>query len=206
MLHRNYFASFQVVIACLGNHAIKNQPSIIDTASSAGVEHFYPSEFGADLTVGDNWNERYYRDKVITRSNLKKVSAENPQFGYTYFTCGWFTEWAPTPHFGIDMKTHIAHIVGKPEMEQSLLATNEKSGTVTYKSVEEARANQKKAIETGDVDAELAVSHQVIQGTGSTLLPRPYDNEKFPEVQPLGLEETWRVMLENTTKYPLLEL
>lgn len=63
-----------------------------------------------------------------------------------------------------------------------------------------------KAIETGDVDAELAASHQVIQGTGRTLLPGPYDKEKFPEVKPKGLEETWRAMLEDTSRFPLLEL
>jgi len=94
--------------------------------------------------------------------------------------------------------------------------------TVTFKSIEEARENQRrigapnllksyancrtKAIKTGDVDAELAASHQVIQGTGRTLLPAPYDNNKFPEVKPLGLEETWSAMLDDTSQFPLLEL
>jgi hypothetical protein len=113
------------VIAALGNHAIKNQPALIDTAISAGVRHWYPSEFGADLTEGDNWNERYYRDKVLTRKHLEKKAAEHPEFGYTYFLDGRFSEWAPIPHFGIDLKTHTAHIVGKPEMEQSLLSATE---------------------------------------------------------------------------------
>jgi len=89
------------------------------------VTHFYPSEFGADLAVGDNWNERYYRDKVLTRKHLQKRAAENPEFGYTYFLDGRFTEWAPTPHFGLDLKTHCARIVGEPEMEQSLLSVAE---------------------------------------------------------------------------------
>ncbi|KAE8449255.1 hypothetical protein EG329_008422 [Mollisiaceae sp. DMI_Dod_QoI] len=207
------FKGFQVVIACLGNHAIKNQPSLIDTALAAGVRHWYPSEFGADLTIGDNWNERYYRDKVITRIHLQKRASENPEFGYTYFLDGRFTEWAPTPHFGIDMKTHIAHIVGQPEMEQTLLSVKETlekiqgvKWKITFRSVEEARESQRKAIETGDVDAELAASHQVIQGTGRTLLPGPYDNNKFPEVKPMGLEDTWCAMLEDTSRFPLLEL
>ena len=56
------------------------------------------------------------------------------------------------------------------------------------------------------MDAELAASHQVIQGTGRTLVPRPYHNDKFPEVKPKGLEETWRAMLEDTSRFPLLEL
>ena len=63
-----------------------------------------------------------------------------------------------------------------------------------------------KAIETGDVEAELEASHQVIQGTGRTLLPGPYDNDKFPEVTPQGLEETWRAMLEDTSRFPVLGL
>jgi hypothetical protein len=60
-----------------------------------------------------------------------------------------------------------------------------------------------KAIETGDVDAELAASHQVIQGTGRTLVPSPYDNDKFPEVNPMGLEDTWRAMLEDKSRFNL---
>jgi hypothetical protein len=56
------------------------------------------------------------------------------------------------------------------------------------------------------VDAELAASHQVIQGTGGTLLPAPYDNKRFPEVETQGLEETWRSMLNNKEKFGILEI
>jgi hypothetical protein len=56
-------------------------------------------------------------------------------------------------------------------------------------------------IEVGDVDAELVASHQVIQGTGKTLLPEPYGNARFPLVKPLGLEETWREILEDEAKH-----
>lgn len=118
-------SGFDVVLAVLGNHGIKKQPSLISTALSAGVKHWYPSEFGADLTVGDNWKERYYCDKVLTREYLKKTAGEHPEFGYTLFLNGRLTEWAPSPHFGIELKTHTADIVGTPEMEQSLLATAE---------------------------------------------------------------------------------
>jgi hypothetical protein len=85
---------------------------------------------------------------------------------------------------------------------------------VNYKPVDEARAPQKKvefdlvlrllyvlisaqAIETGDVDLELACSHQVIQGTGRTLVPLPYGNDKFPEIEPAGLESTFRSMFQD---------
>jgi hypothetical protein len=58
------FKGFDVIILSLGNHAMDRQPGVIETAIKAGVRHFYPSEFGADLTVPGNWEERYYRDKV----------------------------------------------------------------------------------------------------------------------------------------------
>lgn len=113
------------MIAAVGNHALQKQPELISTSVAAGVKHWYPSEFGADLTVGDNWNERYYCDKVLAREHLALTAAQNPGFGYTYFLNGRFTEWAPIPHFGISPKTHNAHIVGKLEMEQSLLSVIE---------------------------------------------------------------------------------
>lgn len=109
----------------LGNHTIKRQPLVIDTAIAAGVRHFYPSEFGADLTVPGNWEERYYQDKVVTREHLQKRTKDTPGLGYTYFVNGRFSEWAPIPHFGIFPKTHTARIVGEPHMEQSLLAVPE---------------------------------------------------------------------------------
>jgi len=89
------------------------------------VRHWYPSEFGADLTVPGNWEERYYRDKVITRNYLKQKAAEKEGFGFTYVIYGRFTEWAPTPHFGIYPKQGKANIVGSPDMLQSLTPVKE---------------------------------------------------------------------------------
>jgi hypothetical protein len=39
-----------------------------------------------------------------------------------YFLNRRFTRWAPMPYFSIDLMTHTAHIVGEPEIEQSLLS------------------------------------------------------------------------------------
>ncbi|TVY44391.1 Isoflavone reductase-like protein [Lachnellula occidentalis] len=232
------YQGFDVVIAILGNHAIRNQLAQIDAAVAAGVRHWYPSEFGADLTVTGNWEERYYRDKVITRNYLQQKAAEVEGFGYTYVIYGRFTEWAPLPYFGIYPKQGKANIVGSPDMLQSLtpakiaasylvatllVAPTESERTfkfvggnyswttifetlgkvqgatydVKYRPVDEARDKQKKAIEIGDVDLELACSHQVIQGTGRTLVPAPYDNDKFPDIVPTGLETTFRKMFED---------
>jgi hypothetical protein len=91
---KSCLSGFEVVIACLGNHAIKHQPELITAAIAGGVRHWYPSEFGADLTVPGNSEERYYRDKMITRRFLEKKANEHPEFGYTYLIAGRFTEWA----------------------------------------------------------------------------------------------------------------
>jgi hypothetical protein len=61
------FADFDYVLSFLGNHALKLQPAIFDMAIQASVRHFYPSEYGADLLVGRDWTQRYYRNKVLTR-------------------------------------------------------------------------------------------------------------------------------------------
>jgi hypothetical protein len=120
------FKGFSAVILLLGNHALKYQPMIIDSAISAGVRHFYPSEFGADLSVGDNWNQRYYRDKVLTREHLEKRGADDdtPDLGWTYIQIGRFAEWSCIPHFGVNNITHRGEIYGSPSGRQSLLAVS----------------------------------------------------------------------------------
>jgi hypothetical protein len=47
------FHGFDCIVMALGNHVLDQQPTIIDSAIAAGVRHFYPSEFGADLLVGE---------------------------------------------------------------------------------------------------------------------------------------------------------
>jgi hypothetical protein len=75
------------------------------------------------------WEITGKRDITVTRylpENIwKKTAGEHPEFAYTLFLNGRLAEWAPSPHFGIELKTHTANIVGTPEMEQSLLATAE---------------------------------------------------------------------------------
>jgi hypothetical protein len=119
------YQGFDAVIIALGNHALKLQPQIIDAAISAGVRHFYPSEFGADLLVGDNWQQRYYRDKVLTRNHLAKRAADVEGLGWTYVLVGRLTEWSTISAFGIDNKNRAAKIFGTEEGRQSLLATDE---------------------------------------------------------------------------------
>jgi len=242
------FKGFDVVLGLLGNHGIKYQPRIIDAAIAAGVVHYYPSEFGADLTVPGNWEMRYYRDKVLTREHLAKRGKDTPGFHYTLFINGRFSEWSILPHFGLFPSQHKAVIYGVPENTQSVLPLlaaaeylvntlldpilPESPAERTYKFVEnnysyatiiqlleqlqgvkydvkylpvaEALEKQKHAKEIGDVDLELQASHQLIQGTGRTVVPGPYDNARWPEVKLENLEEVLKRVLGNPEEWPLL--
>jgi hypothetical protein len=86
----------------LGNHAMKHQLAIIDAAVSVGVTNFYPSEFGSDISQGAYLNNRYFRDKQLTREYLAKIAEQRKGFGYTLIINGGFAEYAAHPAFGID--------------------------------------------------------------------------------------------------------
>jgi hypothetical protein len=237
------FHGFDCIPMLLGNHALSQQPTIIHSAIAAGVRHFYPSEFGADLLVGQNWAQRYYRDKVLTQQHLEKCAQDTPDLGWTYLMIGRLTEWAILRHFGIDNMNHRARIYGTSEGRQSLPSTPDtiaylietlkeplpevgadfgntkgqrrtyrthgssptwreifgtlkdisgKEYQVTYLDVESANEEEQQAIANGDVDAELAASHKLIQGQEGTLLPQPWDNDRFPAIGPESVEVVLR--------------
>jgi hypothetical protein len=119
------FRGFDVVLMLLGNHGLHLQPQIIDTAIAAGVRHFYPSEFGADLLVGDNWNQRYYLYKVQTREHLEKRAKDTLGLGWTYVEIGRITEYGIISQFGVDNKNFKANIYGSESSRQSLLGFSE---------------------------------------------------------------------------------
>src|ERR1700761_3905493 len=119
------FRGFDVVLMLLGNHGLHLQPQIIDTAIAAGVRHFYPSEFGADLLVGDNWNQRYYLYKVQTREHLEERAKDIVGLGWTYVEICRITEYSIISHFGVDNKNFKANIYGSESSRQSLLSFSE---------------------------------------------------------------------------------
>jgi hypothetical protein len=125
------FRGFDCVISLLGNHALHQQPAIFGKAIDAGVRHFYPSEYGADLTVGQNWTQRYYRYKVITREFLEEKGREIPELGWTYFTLGRLAEWSVLFHFGFDNRNAKAKIYGTESGRQSLLSTPNAAAYIT---------------------------------------------------------------------------
>jgi hypothetical protein len=123
------FLGFDCVMIFSGNHGLHEQPQIIDSAINAGVRHFYPSEYGADLLVGENWSQRYYKYKVLTRDYLEKRAKEYPDLGWTYFVVGRLTEWAVTSHFGVNNREASAQIYGTPSGRQSLIGVHD---AITY--------------------------------------------------------------------------
>ncbi|KAL7911440.1 NmrA-like family protein [Trichoderma gamsii] len=240
------FHGFDCVMIFAGNHGLHEQPQIIDSAIAGGVRHFYPSEYGADLLVGDNWNQRYYKYKVMTRQHLQKRAAEYPDLGWTYFVVGRLTEWAIISHFGIDNYNAKASIYGTEAGKQSLIGVDDAvaylletlkepiaeiqngqllgkkrtyriSGSsptykeifetlervtgrrynVTYLEVESASIEEADAKRREDIEQELAASHKLVQGRQGTLVPYPWDNSRFPSIQPRSVEECLRAAFQN---------
>lgn len=115
------FRGFDCILSFLGNHGLHLQPSLIDSAIAAGVRHIYPSEYGADILVGQNWTQRYYVEKVRTRLHLEERGKDLPNLGWTYVLFGRLTEWAVLSHFGFDNRAARAQIYGTPDGKQSLI-------------------------------------------------------------------------------------
>src|ERR1700761_3621210 len=84
------YQGFNTVLALVGNALMKLQPGMIEAAAQAGVTHFYPSEFGADLALPELRDIRYFRDKYATREMLADKAREVPGFKYTLLMGGSF--------------------------------------------------------------------------------------------------------------------
>lgn len=104
---------------------MKLQPGMIEAAIAGGVRHFYPSEFGGDISVGEFWKNRYFRDKVVTRDHLAAKAKEYPDFRYTLVMTGPFTEYAVSSFNGIDFEKHTVEPYGQPGAELSVTAMAE---------------------------------------------------------------------------------
>jgi hypothetical protein len=88
------------------------QPAIIDAAVSAGVQHFYASEWNSDIAQREIYDMRYFRDKQATRSYLRQKAAATRDFQYTLMVTGIFTEWAVDAFYGFDHDKCTAEIFG----------------------------------------------------------------------------------------------
>ncbi|KAH7021893.1 hypothetical protein EDB80DRAFT_877451 [Ilyonectria destructans] len=94
------FKGFTAVICMLGNRALASQPAIIEAAASAGVTHFYPSEFGGDLSQELCLKNPDFRVKLVMRQAVEKAAEKYKGFGYTYSICGAFAEYLTGFTFG----------------------------------------------------------------------------------------------------------
>jgi hypothetical protein len=97
----NIKTDFEVVISLAGNANMKDQPGMIAAAAAGGARHFYPSEYGADLSIPALANVRYFCDKHLTRQRLAKIAKAVPGFRYTLLLSGSFTEWAISDFFAL---------------------------------------------------------------------------------------------------------
>jgi len=77
---------------------------------------------------------------------------------------------------------------------------------VTFHPVSEAWKLQAEAKEKHDDKLEMNASHRIVQGTEGTLLPEPYDNEKFPDVKAEGVEEVLRAAFADEKQKAFLGL
>lgn len=99
----------------VGNALMKLQPAMIDAALEAGVTHFYPSEWNSDISQKEIHDMRYFRDKQMARAHLAARAKDNPDFRYTLFITGIFTEWSTSEFYSFDHENATATIYGKPE-------------------------------------------------------------------------------------------
>lgn len=107
------YSGYDTVISLAGNAIMRLQPAIIECAIAGGVTHFYPSEYGADLSQDAVKDIRYFQDKRVTRNHLAAAAKAHKDFKYTLMLTGALTEWTLSPPYGVNGKTVVAY--GSPD-------------------------------------------------------------------------------------------
>jgi hypothetical protein len=87
---------------------------MIEAAITAGIQHFYASEWNSDIAQREIQNMRYFRDKQAVRAYLRAKASQTPGFQYTLMVTGIFTEWALDEFYGFDHKALTATLYGQP--------------------------------------------------------------------------------------------
>ncbi|KAJ7759403.1 hypothetical protein DFH07DRAFT_445559 [Mycena maculata] len=119
------YQGFDVALSLAGNALMRLQPAMIEAAIAGGVRHFYPSEFGTDITQDGVWQFRYFRDKVVTRDHLNAKAKEYPDFRYTLVLVGGFSEWSYHTFSGVDVERHTVEAYGYADAEMSVTAVKD---------------------------------------------------------------------------------
>jgi nucleoside-diphosphate-sugar epimerase len=83
-----FLIGWDAVISALGLPMVKVQLNMIGAAAEAGVKRFLPSEYGFDLTIPSNRQEKVYAMKIAVADKLKEVSEKHPGFTYTLLAVG----------------------------------------------------------------------------------------------------------------------
>ena len=107
---------------------------MIDAAIAGGVTHFYPSEWNSDISRKEISDLRYFQDKQFTRAHLAAKAKENPDFRYTLFLTGIFTEWTFLEFYGFDHVTSEVFVYGKPDAQVGMTSIPEYVGTPSIRS------------------------------------------------------------------------
>ena len=103
------------MLCVVGNPVLCLQPAMISAALSAGVTHFYPSEWNSDISQLALYKTRYFREKQVVRTYLADQAEQHPGFKYTLFITAIFTEWAILPLYGFNHKKREVIAYGKPD-------------------------------------------------------------------------------------------
>ena len=98
---------------------------MISAAITAGVTHFYPSEWNSDISQKPLYNMRYFREKQVTRTYLAAQARLHPHFKYTLFITGIFTEWSVLDFYGFDHEKREVIAYGAPDAAVGLTAIPE---------------------------------------------------------------------------------
>lgn len=101
-------ANIQAIICNIASTALPTQKTIVDAAIAANVQRFIPSDFGADLDVPINQTIPFNAPKVDVHEHILSKISENPNFSYTFVTCGPFFDWCLRAGIFGDLSSHTA--------------------------------------------------------------------------------------------------
>ncbi|KAJ9603327.1 hypothetical protein H2200_012105 [Cladophialophora chaetospira] len=82
------YQGFDIVVSTIDDDDSAAQKEYFDAAIVGGVRHFYPAEYGADLTHELVRDQPYFADKISVREHLEAYAQTDASLGYTYLITG----------------------------------------------------------------------------------------------------------------------
>ncbi|KAM0329872.1 hypothetical protein ACHAQA_004037 [Verticillium albo-atrum] len=92
------------LVSTLSSFGVGQQKTLIDSASTAGVKRFIPSEFGSNSLNPKVAAIPIFSAKIQVQDLLKAKVKENPGFSYTLVFPGTFLDWALSVGMLVDVK------------------------------------------------------------------------------------------------------